>query len=283
MTCHLLKYLTTLPLLLVVLRHMLLTGIGQSSPLSPLSLDYVLFVPSCPVNLISINKFTCSLSCSITFTSDSLYTCPMDHIVKFLPDQGEPYPNPGRYWRLVGKLNNLTLTGPDISFPFSIVSQFLNSPCVSHWNAVVRILKYIKKAPEKGLVFTNRGHTSIVGFSDVIGKEMQVISGLLLVLYFSGCKSDFWKIFWKSDFSGKDKTYRSRLSFHSGNSLWSYQNFFCQFQRSTCSYFHQNSMGSSNNLHMWQDGCIWYLCSTLRGSVEILMIIVLRYVSILYD
>ena len=93
MTCHLLKYLTTLPLL-VVLRHMLLTGIGQSSPLS---LDYVLCVPSCPVNLISINKFTCSLSCSITFTSDSLYTCPMDHIVKFLPDQGEPYPNPGRY------------------------------------------------------------------------------------------------------------------------------------------------------------------------------------------
>jgi len=66
----------------------------------------------------------------------------------------------------VGKLNYLTQTIPDISFPLSIVSQFLNSPRDSHWNAVVRILKYIKRAPGKGLVFTDRGHTNIVGYSD---------------------------------------------------------------------------------------------------------------------
>jgi len=66
----------------------------------------------------------------------------------------------------VGKLNYLTLTRPDISFPVSTVSQFLNSPCDSHWNAVVRILKYIKRAPGKGLVFTDRSHTNIVGYSD---------------------------------------------------------------------------------------------------------------------
>jgi hypothetical protein len=50
-----------------------LTGIGQASPLSSLSLDYVLFVPDCPFNLISINKFTRSLNCYITFTSGSLF------------------------------------------------------------------------------------------------------------------------------------------------------------------------------------------------------------------
>ena len=66
----------------------------------------------------------------------------------------------------MGKLNYLTLTRPDISFPVSIVSQFLNSPCDSHWNAVVQILKYIKRAPGKGLVFTHRGHTNIVMYSD---------------------------------------------------------------------------------------------------------------------
>jgi len=46
------------------------------------------------------------------------------------------------------------------------VSQFLSSPCDSHWNAIVQILKYIKKAPGKGLVFTDRGHTNIFGYSD---------------------------------------------------------------------------------------------------------------------
>jgi len=91
---------------------------------------------------------------------------PMDPNVKLLPDQGEPYSDPGRYRRLVGKLNYLTLTRPGISFPVSVVSQFLNSPCDSHWNAIVRILKYIKRAPGKGLVFTDRGHTNIVGYSD---------------------------------------------------------------------------------------------------------------------
>jgi transposase InsO family protein len=47
------------------------TGIGQASPLPSLSLNYVLFVPGSPFNLISISKLTQSLNCSITFSSDS--------------------------------------------------------------------------------------------------------------------------------------------------------------------------------------------------------------------
>ncbi|RVW71767.1 hypothetical protein CK203_055211 [Vitis vinifera] len=42
---------------------------------------------------------------------------PMDPNVKLIPRQGEPLRDPGRYRRLVGKLNYLTITCPDISFP----------------------------------------------------------------------------------------------------------------------------------------------------------------------
>ncbi|RVW66755.1 Retrovirus-related Pol polyprotein from transposon RE2 [Vitis vinifera] len=42
---------------------------------------------------------------------------PMDPNVKLIPGQGEPLGDPGRYRRLVGKLNYLTITRPDISFP----------------------------------------------------------------------------------------------------------------------------------------------------------------------
>lgn len=56
---------------------------------------------------------------------------PMDPNVKLVPDQGEPFSDSGRYRRLVGKLNYLTMTRPDISFVASVVSQFLNSPCDS--------------------------------------------------------------------------------------------------------------------------------------------------------
>ena len=72
---------------------------------------------------------------------------PMDPNVKLVPGQGEPLGDPGRYRRLVGKLNYLTITRPDISFPVSVVSQFLQSPCDSHWDAVIRILRYIKSTP----------------------------------------------------------------------------------------------------------------------------------------
>ena len=91
----------------------------------------------------------------------------MDPNLKLHPNKGEPYTDPGRYRRLVGKLNNLTLTRPDISFLVSVVSQFLNSPCDNHWEAVIRILKYIKGSPGKGLVFCDRGNTDIIGYSDV--------------------------------------------------------------------------------------------------------------------
>lgn len=51
----------------------------------------------------------------------------MDPNVKFFPIQREPCTDPGRCRRLVEKLNYLTMTRLDISFPMSVVSQFLNS------------------------------------------------------------------------------------------------------------------------------------------------------------
>ncbi|RVW73598.1 Retrovirus-related Pol polyprotein from transposon TNT 1-94 [Vitis vinifera] len=91
---------------------------------------------------------------------------PMDPNVKLVPGQGEPLGDPGRYRRLVGKLTYLTITRPDISFPVSVVSQFLQSPCDSHWDAVIRILRYIKSTPGQGVLYENRGHTQVVGYTD---------------------------------------------------------------------------------------------------------------------
>ena len=91
---------------------------------------------------------------------------PMDPNVKLVPSQMGLLRNQGRYRRLVGKLNYLTITRPNISFPVSVVSQFLQSPCDNHWDAVVRILRYIKETPSQGVLYENRGHTQVVGYSD---------------------------------------------------------------------------------------------------------------------
>ncbi|RVW24389.1 Retrovirus-related Pol polyprotein from transposon RE2 [Vitis vinifera] len=85
---------------------------------------------------------------------------------KYALDILEETGDPGRYRRLVGKVNYLTITCPDISFPVSVVSQCLQSPCDSHWDAVIRILLYIKSTPSQGVLYENRGHTQVVGYTD---------------------------------------------------------------------------------------------------------------------
>jgi len=62
-------------------------------------------------------------------------------------------------------LNYLTVTCPDISFAISVVSEFLNFPCVDNGNAVIRILKYIKGSPGKGLQYGHSNNSKVVCYS----------------------------------------------------------------------------------------------------------------------
>ena len=107
---------------------------------------------------------------------------PMDPNVKLLPNQGEPLSGPEKYRRLVGKLNYLTVTRPDISFVVSVVSPFLNSPCEDHWNVVIRIVKYIKGSPGKGLLYGHNNHTKVVCIQMLIGQDVHLIEDQLLLI-----------------------------------------------------------------------------------------------------
>ena len=66
----------------------------------------------------------------------------------------------------MGRLNYLNITRPNISFPVSVVSQFLQSPYDSHWDVVIHILCYLKGTPGQGVLYENSGHTQIVGYCD---------------------------------------------------------------------------------------------------------------------
>ncbi|XP_028103865.1 uncharacterized protein LOC114302942 [Camellia sinensis] len=72
----------------------------------------------------------------------------------------------GRYQRLVGKLIYLSHLRPDIAIAVRIISQFMHAPKTTYLEAVMRILRYLKSSPGKGLYFSKHGHLSVEAFID---------------------------------------------------------------------------------------------------------------------
>ncbi|GAV57180.1 hypothetical protein CFOL_v3_00718 [Cephalotus follicularis] len=92
---------------------------------------------------------------------------PTDPNLKLVVDDGDVLEDPDKYRILVGKLNYLSVTRTNIAFPVSVVSQFLSSPWSSHWDAAIRILRYIKGSPGRGLLYCDHGNYRVEGFPDV--------------------------------------------------------------------------------------------------------------------
>ncbi|XP_071727443.1 secreted RxLR effector protein 161-like [Rutidosis leptorrhynchoides] len=72
----------------------------------------------------------------------------------------------GRYQRLVGKLIYLAHTRPDIAHAVEVVSQFMHQTQVHHMEAVIRIIRYLKKTAGHGVVFKRNGHLETQIYTD---------------------------------------------------------------------------------------------------------------------
>ncbi|BBH02820.1 hypothetical protein Prudu_013511 [Prunus dulcis] len=69
---------------------------------------------------------------------------------------GEPLVDPSEYRQVVGALQYLTITRPDLSYAVNQVCQFMHSPTTLHWQAVKRILRYLKATYDHGLRYKPR-------------------------------------------------------------------------------------------------------------------------------
>lgn len=70
------------------------------------------------------------------------------------------------YRSIVGALQYLTLTRPDIAFSVNKVCQFLHSPTLTHWSAVKRIIRYLRGTVGMGLKIQKSQSMLVSAFSD---------------------------------------------------------------------------------------------------------------------
>jgi hypothetical protein len=71
-----------------------------------------------------------------------------------------------QYRSIVGALQYLTLTRPDLAFAVNKVCQFLHAPTDTHWAAVKRILRYLKGCTKLGLKIVKNSSLLVSAFSD---------------------------------------------------------------------------------------------------------------------
>ncbi|KAJ9691425.1 hypothetical protein PVL29_013564 [Vitis rotundifolia] len=79
---------------------------------------------------------------------------------------GVPLPDLSEYRRIVGALQYVTLTRPDIAFAVNKACQFMAKPYDVHWLAVKRILRYLKGTISLGLHFQPSTSMELQGYSD---------------------------------------------------------------------------------------------------------------------
>ena len=90
----------------------------------------------------------------------------MEQNLKLTSTEGNEFEDATKYKQLVGSLNYLTSTRPNISFSVGILSSFMGKPYEGHWSNAKRVLNYLKGTQDFILKYTQVDDFSLIGYYD---------------------------------------------------------------------------------------------------------------------
>uniref|UniRef100_A0A6N2KS64 Integrase catalytic domain-containing protein n=1 Tax=Salix viminalis TaxID=40686 RepID=A0A6N2KS64_SALVM len=93
-------------------------------------------------------------------------TTPLSTTTSLTLHDGSASFDASQFRSIVGSLQYLSLTRPDIAFTVNKLSQFMHKPTEFHWQAVKRLLRYLKGTITHGLFLTRSASASLSAFSD---------------------------------------------------------------------------------------------------------------------
>ena len=112
------------------------------------------------------HKYTQEILLLAGLESGNSVLTPLEINLKLCQNDGDLLSDPSIYRQLVGSLNYLTITRPDISFAVQQVSQFLQTPRQPHLAVVKRIIRYLKGTSGRWIFFPADTSLQLTGYSD---------------------------------------------------------------------------------------------------------------------
>nr|KYP75929.1 hypothetical protein KK1_020141 [Cajanus cajan] len=91
---------------------------------------------------------------------------PMTSGLKLTANGSTSIPDPSFYRSIVGGLQYITITRPELSFSINKVCHFMHNPQERHWKAVKRILRYLQGTITHGFHFRRPTNMALMAFSD---------------------------------------------------------------------------------------------------------------------
>jgi hypothetical protein len=119
--------------------------------------------------ILSQDKYACDLLKRAGMTECKPASMPLATGGKLMAHSGTQLGSTDatKYKSIVGALQYLTLTRPNLPFDVNKVCQFLHTPTDEHWAAVKRILRYVKGCTKVGLKIAKNSSLLVSAFSDV--------------------------------------------------------------------------------------------------------------------
>lgn len=116
--------------------------------------------------LLSQNRYIGDLLHRAKMDGAKPVATPMQTGLQLSKSDGDPFSDTHLYRSIVGALQYVTITRPEIAFAVNRVSLFMHEPTDIHWSAVKRILRYLKGTITHGLLLRSSSHLSLQVFSD---------------------------------------------------------------------------------------------------------------------
>jgi hypothetical protein len=132
-------------------------------------LHYFLGVEALPASqglFLTQRKYISDLLKKANMAACKPITSPMSSSTNLSQFDGAAFSDPSLYRSVVGSLQYLSLTRPDVSFAVNKVCQYMHRPTVTHWSAVKRILRYLKHTIALGFLIRRQSSPTLHAFSN---------------------------------------------------------------------------------------------------------------------